>query len=129
LLWRSGKLIALVSGAASLALFLLAEPVVLLAGGRSFLGAAPLLRWLAPLPLVVALSGIFGVQIMLPNNMTSAFNRILAAAGGVSLGLIALWVAWRGAEGAAINTLLVECIVTGLMAAYLYCQRNSVRAG
>lgn len=124
LLWRSGKLIVLVSGATSLALFVLAEPLVLLAAGRRFLGAAPLLRWLAPLPLIIALSVIFGLQVMLPNQMTRAFNRILAAAGALSLAMIGVWVSLRGAEGAAINTLLVECFVTLAMGVYLSRHRN-----
>jgi O-antigen/teichoic acid export membrane protein len=128
LLRRSGKLITLVSGATSLALFALAGPIILLAGGRDFVAATVVLRWLAPLPLIIAGSNFFGVQMMLPNRMTRAFNRIYAATGALSLAMIGAWVAWRGAEGAAINMLLSEGFVTAAMGAYLWRKRKSLSA-
>jgi len=128
LLWNSGLLIVSISFATSLTLFLLAKPIILLGAGHAFLDAAAVLRWLSPLPLVIALSNIFGVQVMLPNKMTRAFNRILASAGALSLAVVVPWVLWRGAEGAAINTLLIECFVTGTMAIYLYHNRRTFHA-
>jgi O-antigen/teichoic acid export membrane protein len=112
LLRQSGGAIALVAGAASLGLFVLAEPLVRLAAGRDFLGAAGLLRWLAPLPLIVSLSNVFGVQIMLARGMFREVNRTLSAAGIISLVVIAPLISWRGAQGAAMSILLAECIVT-----------------
>ncbi len=112
LLRRSGGLIGLASGAASLALFVLAKPLVLLAGGRDFLGAVTLLRWLAPLPLVIAASNFFGVQILLARGMSHKVNRTLIVVGTVSLTAITPLIVWRGSQGAAIGTLLAECMVT-----------------
>jgi PST family polysaccharide transporter len=122
-LWRTVRLLFLPSIATSLALFLCADQIVLVAGGHEYAGAAPVLRWLSPLPLVILLSNIFGLQIMLPNQMIAPFNRILAGAGFLSLAMIAPLVLWRGAEGAAMDTLLAECCVTVAMAAYLYRHR------
>lgn len=128
LLRRSGLIIVFISAAASLALYVLAKPIVLFVAGGGFQDAVNLLRWLSPLPFVIALSNIFGVQIMLPNLMTRAFNRILAGAGFMSLGMIWLWIAGFGAEGAAINTLIVECFVTGSMALFLFTKRKVLHA-
>lgn len=123
MLWRTTKLIFLPAIAASLTLLLLADQIILIASGKEYADAAPVLRWMSPLPLVIMLSNILGLQIMLPNQMTSAFNRILAGAGLLSLFMIAPLVLWRGAEGAAINTMLAECCVTAAMAAYLHKRR------
>jgi O-antigen/teichoic acid export membrane protein len=112
LLWRSAKLIALVSGAMSVALFLLAEPLVLFAAGRAFLSSVPVLRWLAPLPLVVAMSNVLGVQIMLARGMFRSVNRILRSAGIISLVTVAPLSLWMGAAGAALNTCVITCLVT-----------------
>jgi PST family polysaccharide transporter len=126
LLRRSGKLITLVSGATSIALFMLAEPLVRLAGGRDFFASVTLLHWLAPLPLIIAISNVFGIQIMLPNRMTRAFNRILAAAAALSLVAIVPWIAWGGTQGAAINALLTECFVTAAMGGIILKHRNLI---
>ncbi|MDD2467289.1 MAG: oligosaccharide flippase family protein [Desulfobulbus sp.] len=112
LLWHSGRLVVLISLAASLALFLLAEPILLLVAGPEFLDAAALLRWLSPLPLVVALSNLLGVQIMLAQGMMTEVNRVVTAGGVTSLIMITPLITCAGANGAAINTLIMECIVT-----------------
>lgn len=112
LLRRSGLVIIATSLTVSFILFVLAKPIILFFAGGGFQEAIILLRWLSPLPFIVALSNIIGVQIMLPNMMTQAFNRILAGAGVISF--IFLWCLINefGAKGAAINMLVAECYVT-----------------
>lgn len=120
LLHRSAKFIVILSASASITLWLLAEYIILLLAGEQFRPAVVVLHWLAPLPFVISLSNIFGVQVMLPNNKTKAFNRILALVGALSLGLIYPLIQWQGATGASINTLITECVVTLLMGFYLW---------
>jgi O-antigen/teichoic acid export membrane protein len=105
---------------ASVILWSSAGMIVVLLGGVKFKAAAPVLKWLAPLPFVIGLSNIFGVQIMLPRLKTKAFNAILAAAGALSLAALLPLIGWKGAEGAAMNTFGVECFVTLSMALYLW---------
>lgn len=120
LLQRSAKLIIALSASASIVLWLLAEYIVILLAGEQFRPAVAVLRWLAPLPFVISLSNIFGVQVMLPNHKTIAFNRILGAVGALSLAMIYPLIQWQGAAGASINTLITECIVTLSMGLYLW---------
>nr|WP_314262442.1 oligosaccharide flippase family protein [uncultured Devosia sp.] len=108
-----------VSGAASIALFVLADWIVMLLGGQEFLFAAQILRWLSPVPFCVGLSNLFGLQIMLPRRKTRAFNTILISAAVLGTALIFPMANWRGAEGAAMTVLAVEMWVTLTMAAYL----------
>jgi PST family polysaccharide transporter len=120
LLKKSIKLIVFISAMASLCIWLLAEYIVIVLAGEDFRPAIQVLRWLAPLPFVISLSNIFGIQIMLPNNRTKAFNRILGMAGALSLCMIYPLILWNQAEGASFNTLIIECFVTLVMGAYLW---------
>lgn len=120
LLLCSSKWIVLFAGGASMALWLLAEYIVLLLAGEGFRPAIGVLKWLAPLPFIISLSNIFGVQVMLPTLQTTAFNRILGMAGALSLCIIIPLIIWQGAKGAAMNTLITECFVTIAMAFFLW---------
>lgn len=120
LLKRSAAIIISISALASFALWLLAEYIILLLAGEQFEKAIIVLKWLAPLPFVISLSNIFGIQIMLPNHLTQAFNRILGGAAVLSLCMIIPLIHWRAAEGAAINTFVTEAFVTITMAFYLW---------
>ena len=116
---QTGWGIAGLAGLVSLGLWLGADPIVHLLAGQNFAPASGVLRWLAPLPFVIALSNLFGVQVMLPNHKNKAFNLILGVAGALSLVIIFPLILWKGAEGAAINTFLIECFVTIAMGSYL----------
>lgn len=120
LLKRSSKLILLMSASASVSLWVLAEYIVLILAGEQFRPAILVLQWLAPLPFVISLSNIFGIQVMVPNQKTKAFNLILGTAGALSLIMIVPLIQWKGAEGASINTFITECFVTLAMALYLW---------
>jgi PST family polysaccharide transporter len=117
---RSGLVIVALSSVASVALWVGADAIIRILGGEGFQPAATVLKWLAPLPFVISLSNLFGVQVMLPNNDARAVNRILGAAAAVSLLTIVPLVHWKGAEGASINALLVECLVTLAMGLHVH---------
>lgn len=122
LIQRSTLGVLVVAGSASAALWLLADWLVALLGGKDFLPAADVLRWLAPLPLIIGLSNILGVQIMLPYGFNRAFNAILVSAAVISLALIYPMASHFQAVGAAQTMLAVEIWVTGAMAAFLWRQ-------
>lgn len=117
---RSAVIIIGISGASSLFVWVMADWLVLLLGGAEFSPAALVLRWLAPLPFIMGLSNILGVQIMLPSGLNRPFNGIVHAAAIFSLLIVLPLVYWKAAEGAAIATLLSETFVAIAMAAYLY---------
>jgi PST family polysaccharide transporter len=122
LIQRSALGVLIVAGSASMAVWFLADWLVLLLGGRDFLPAVEVLRWLAPLPLVITLSNILGVQIMLPHGLNRAFNAILISAAAASLVLIGPMSSHFQAVGAAQTILAVEIWVTGAMAVFLWRQ-------
>ncbi len=66
LLYRSTKFILFLSALSSLTLWLLAEYIIILLAGEEFKSAIVVLKLLAPLPFVISLYNIIGIQIMLP---------------------------------------------------------------
>jgi O-antigen/teichoic acid export membrane protein len=112
LLKRSGIGVVGIASLVSLGLWVAAEPIIRLLGGQSFLPAVVVLKWLSPLPLVVALSNLFGVQVMLAKGMSREVNLVLGSAGAISLLIITPLIIWNMAVGAAINLLIIEMFVT-----------------
>jgi PST family polysaccharide transporter len=107
--------IVIASALMSVALFVLAEPIVRLVGGDAFLAAVPVLRYMAFLPTIVALSNIFGVQTMIPMRMDRHVSYVVTSAAFIgSLSLLVFTHLW-GLAGAGLAVLLVECFVTFLL--------------
>lgn len=119
LIKRSAVAIFLVSGTASLMLFVLSEPLVQLMAGDGFDGAVSVLHWMSPVPFLVGMSNLFGVQLMIPLRLNIAFNRILFCAA--VLCVIILWplINYAEASGAAITLMIVEFFVSVVMFFYL----------
>lgn len=119
LIKRSAVAIFLVSGSASLMLFVLSEPLVQLMAGEGFDGAVSVLHWISPVPFLVGMSNLFGVQLMIPLRLNIAFNRILFCAA--VLCVIILWplINYAEANGAAITLMIVEFFVSVVMFFYL----------
>ena len=120
LLRRSTLAIVCISGGLSLILWLFAETIIFILGGAAFSSSVTILKWLAILPLIVSLSNIFGVQIMLPNQLNRSFNFILVGAGVISLGCIWPFAKYNGGVGASQTILITELFVTLAMGAYLW---------
>ncbi len=96
-------------------LWIYAEPIVLLVLGQEYQASVVLLKIMAFLPFVVALSNMLGIQTMLTLGYEQAFGRILLVAAllGMTLGAVLSWL--FQAEGAAWSLLVVEILVTLMM--------------
>jgi PST family polysaccharide transporter len=106
-----------VVGALLVALF--APQAVSLFLGRGYEGSVPLMRTLALLLPLVALSNFLGIQWMLAWGMDRAFNAIIVLGGLGNLLLASLLAHRFGAQGMAWAVVLVEAWVTGAMWFYL----------
>jgi PST family polysaccharide transporter len=96
----------------SLFLFLAADPLVHMLFGNRFGVSVELVRWMSFLPLIIALSNVFGVQTMIPFGMKKEFSRILLFSGVFNLGLLIPLVSLFGASGAAVSVVLTELAIT-----------------
>lgn len=122
LLSKSIRITVVIAGTVSLGLWLMADWLILLMGGNQFQAAAEVLRWLAPLPFLIGLSNVFGIQAMIPNQRIRAFNVILFLAGAWCLLVIMPLTIRFASKGAAMATSSAELLVTICMAIYLYQQ-------
>jgi PST family polysaccharide transporter len=86
---------------ASVCIFVLARPAGLLIWGGSFEPSIAVLRVLAPLPVVLAMIHILGIQTMLVFDMDAQLSRIVLLGAFLSPCLAALLSLEFGAAGAA----------------------------
>jgi PST family polysaccharide transporter len=78
-----------------------------------------ILQVMSPIPVVVALSNIFGAQILINIGLKSVFGRILSSAAVIGLILSYLLISEYGSLGAAWTLLSTEVFVTVLMMFYV----------
>lgn len=99
--------------------FLLASPIVYFILGPQFKESVIVLRILAFLPFIIALSNIFGIQTMITFNMKEAFSKILISAGFINIILALILVPLFQHVGTAISVLITETYVTATMFVFL----------
>ena len=94
--------------------------------GSGFESSIAVMRVLAPIIFLIALSNVLGIQLMLPLGRDKAFTLILFAAGILNIILaMAFAPPWK-ALGMAVAVLISESFVTIIMFAYLYIINNNV---
>jgi PST family polysaccharide transporter len=100
-------------------LFLLAEQIVNFLLGAEYKQSIILLKIMSFLPFIIALSNIYGIQIMLNLGFKQAFSRILVAAATSGIGLSFILVPLYEGIGSAVTLIVVEILVTITMYTYL----------
>lgn len=126
LLRRVFTLQSLLGLTVSIAIWVISPIVVPRIFGDAYMQAAPVLWALGALPLLIAVSNLFGIQIMVPLGHNSAFSAVLIAAGLVNVVLVFPLGAWWGAVGAAVSMVVAEILVTSLMALFIKKNEQSI---
>lgn len=104
----------------SAAMFVIAPWGVPFLLGPDYIDAVSIVRWLSPLPFIIGVSNVLGLNVMLPLGMKNEFASVVTVSAGVNfVGMLALCPSY-GAIGAVWATLVAECFVTGAMALILY---------
>jgi PST family polysaccharide transporter len=117
---RASLAVLALGGAILGALLAVTAPIaVRLVLGPGYGDAAPLLRVMALLPPLVAVSNVLGLHWMVPLRMERAFNAIIAAGAAVNLGLGAWLIVRLGPMGMAVATVVAEAVVVSAMLAVL----------
>jgi polysaccharide transporter, PST family len=118
-----GRMLALLGGIGlilSLMLFIGAPFIVQIVLGPEYEPSIMVIRILAALPFLVAISNVLGIQLMLPFGKDRAFTFILFLAGFINIGLsIPLASRWNE-SGMAAAVLVSEIFVTVIMFIYLW---------
>lgn len=105
---------------ASITLFLLAPWGIELLFGEDYSQATPILQIMTPLPFLIVISNILGIQTMLAFGLKKSFSRILISASLLNLGLFIPLAKLYQAHGAALANVIVEIVVTLSMLAVLH---------
>jgi O-antigen/teichoic acid export membrane protein len=96
----------------SISLFAFAPLIIWLVGGKAFEAAVPVLRILAFLPVIVALSNTLGKQTLLPLYMDREFTWVVVSAALFGVTGLSILTYVLGLSGAALAILAVEMYVT-----------------
>lgn len=108
---KSISFVFLVSIPAIVGLMLLSNEIISLVFGTQY-NSALTLKILAPLLLVIGLSNIYGIQILIPFGKEKIFSIIIIIGAVINFSLNMVLIRFAGYNGAAISTLLAECIIT-----------------
>ncbi|MBU2768776.1 flippase [Acidithiobacillus ferrivorans] len=100
----------------SMTLFLLAPEIIRIVAGSNYQDSVPVLKFLSPLPLLLAFGLLFGGLTMLPLGMTKLFSWITITAAIVDLLAIYPLVINFAEQGAAISNVITELYVSTIMA-------------
>jgi PST family polysaccharide transporter len=101
--------------AACIAVWAGAPLIVALLLGPGYEAVVPVMRILAPMVPLVAISNVLGIQWMVPLGLDGLFNRVIIAGGLLNLALAALLAPRLGAGGMAIAVVSAEALVTAAM--------------
>ena len=99
----------------SIFIFIFAKPIVDILLGNGYEESVILLRIMAFLPFIIALSNVFGIQIMLPFGMQSIFSRILICAAALNTCMVLPLIYFWQDIGVSISIVATECFVTTVM--------------
>ena len=92
--------------------------------GPGFSGAVPVLRMLAPIPVLVALNTVLGNIVMVNLGYRKVLSLILTVCGGVNVIMLAFMASLFGGMGAAASLTATEFFVTAAM--WLFLRRKGV---
>ena len=104
----------------SLLLFIGAGPIVHLLLGKFYEPSIALLRIMAFLPFIIALSNVFGIQTMLPFGMEHLFSRILLTSAVVNICMVFPLTYLYQSVGLCSSMVITELFVTVVMGGILH---------
>ncbi|HML06463.1 MAG TPA: flippase [Methanobacterium sp.] len=112
-------LIGIFSFVLSLLIFLFSGTILHILAGTQYNESILLLKIMAFLPFIIALSNIFGIQTMLTFNYKKAFSRIILIASAINI-ILALYLAPLYQDiGISFAVVISEIFVTVTMFSYL----------
>lgn len=119
LIWRSSALVVLIALPVCMVMLLNSTILVVALGGREFIPAAAIVKWLSFIPLFFAFTNVFGVQVMIPNSMGKIFNVIVGLVAIGSMMLIKPFILMNGPVGAAMLMFFTELLITLMLGIYV----------
>lgn len=108
----------------SLLLFIFAEMIVEILLGAGYEQSVVMLRIMAFLPFIIALSNVFGIQTMLPFGLQSAFSKIIMCAAVLNTIIILPAIYFYQGIGVCGSIVITELFVT--LSMYLFLKKEKI---
>ena len=121
---KSTSLIGVLSFLVSLLIFFFAGFILFILAGNQYDQSVPLIRIMAFLPFIIALSNMFGVQTMLTFNYKHAFSRIIMVGSAINIILTLILAPFFTAVGISVAMVVTEIYIT--LAMYLYLRAKGI---
>lgn len=103
---------------AAFGMFFISDDMMMLLGGKEYILGGNSLRVLCLALVFSALANFFTTAVMLPSRNEKKVLVITAISAIVNIGLNFMFIPWWGFIGAALTTLIAECIVATLSIFY-----------
>jgi PST family polysaccharide transporter len=100
--------------------------IVLLLAGKEMLPAIWIINILALSVPIIAMSNIFGVQLLIPFGKIKLFSKIIISSGAIYLfQLLLIWLVWSiNIYSLVVITVTTEIVVTAIM--FHFCKKNKL---
>ena len=96
----------------SLVLLIFADLIIKILLGNGYAQSVLLLRIMAFLPFIIALSNVFGIQTMLPFGMQNTFSKIIMCAAVLNTVIVLLAIYFYQGIGVCCSIVVTELFVT-----------------
>lgn len=114
-----GSIVILMMLCISLGVYFFSNEIIFLFMAESNAQAILFLKILSPLPFLVAISNLLGVQLLLNLNLKKVFLKIISISALIGIGTGYWLITYYQGLGASITMLLIEIIVTIVMILYM----------
>lgn len=98
----------------SVGLLIFAPEIMPAFSGARFTGAVLTLQWIAPTVFVVAISHLFGLQLLIPGGLEKWYLKVTAYGMIISIILNLILISYFQDKGAAVTLLVTETVVAVL---------------
>lgn len=103
----------------SLVLFVYTREITVIILGAEFSYSAILLKIISPVPFLVSISSIYGIQIMLPMGLENSFNKIISATASIHLIVLLILVPAFSAVGTSAAVVFTEFFISTIMIVFI----------
>jgi PST family polysaccharide transporter len=93
-------------------ILIFSREIIILILGYAYLSSISILKLMAFLPVIIAISNLGGIQVMLNIGEKKAFMKIILTAAILNLILLFVFIPYYNANGAAFSMLITEIYVT-----------------
>lgn len=119
---KAVQVIILIGLPVGLLMSVFAYPLIKFFAGSEFLSSSTVVMILSPLPMIIGLSNLFGLQILIPLGKEVALLKAVALASVIGLLLQVLMASYFSFTGTAVATLITETVV--LMLTFIQVKRQ-----